>query len=77
MFLDLVDFFTDGGKKSLPYDPWTPHPISTQDLKACATKEGVTFRQGDILLLRVGWMQKWYSSTPGTRDELGVKEEMA
>lgn len=35
------------------------------------------FRQGDILLLRVGWMQKWYTSTPEIRDELAEKEEAA
>ena len=73
----MVNFFTDGGKKPLPYDPWTPHPITIHDLESCAKKEGMMFRQGDILLLRVGWMQKWYTSTPEIRDELAEKEEAA
>ncbi|THG97625.1 hypothetical protein EW026_g4405 [Hermanssonia centrifuga] len=74
VLLDLVKFYTDGGKP-LPYDPWTTHAISLQDLEACAKAEGVTFRQGDILLLRIGFMQRYYSATPEERDALGSKPE--
>ena len=75
VLLDLVKFFTEDGKKPLPYDPWQTHAITVQDLEACAKAEGVTFRQGDILLLRVGWIRKWYSVSQAERDELAVKEE--
>ena len=75
VLLDLVKFFTDSGKKELPYDPWQTHAITLQDLEACAKAEGVTFRQGDILLLRVGWIQKWYSESQEERDRLATIEE--
>lgn len=77
VFLDLVNFFTEGGSKPLPYDPWTTHAVTLQDIEACAQKEGVTFRQGDILILRVGWMQKWYAATQEERDALSGKPETA
>ncbi|KAI0312333.1 hypothetical protein OF83DRAFT_1067370 [Amylostereum chailletii] len=69
VFLDLVRFFTKGGKP-LPYDPWSTHPISVADLEACAREEGVTFRRGDILILRVGFIQKYMTSTAKEKDDL-------
>lgn len=35
------------------------HPITVSDLLAIAEEEKVTFRPGDILLVRTGWIQ-WY-----------------
>ncbi|KAF9239090.1 hypothetical protein BU15DRAFT_74780 [Melanogaster broomeanus] len=62
VLLDLVHYYTaDGG--ALPYDPWTTHPISVAELEACAKKQGVVFRQADILLIRVGFIQKYYDSS--------------
>lgn len=57
VLVDLVKFYTDSGTKPLPYDPWTSHAIPVTDIQAAAKKQGVEFRQGDILLLRVGFMQ--------------------
>jgi len=53
----MVKFYTEDGTKPLPYDPWTTHPIPVKDIKAAAEKQGVTFRQADILVLRMGFMQ--------------------
>ncbi|KAF8548486.1 hypothetical protein OG21DRAFT_1563814 [Imleria badia] len=58
VLLDFVHYYTADGK-ALPYDPWTTHPTSVAELKACAKKQGVTFRQADILLLRVGFTRKY------------------
>ncbi|KAH0830214.1 hypothetical protein J3R83DRAFT_1571 [Lanmaoa asiatica] len=60
VLLDLVNYHTADGNV-LPYDPWTTHPISVAELEACAKKQGVTFRQADILLIRVGFIQKYYA----------------
>jgi len=74
VLLDLVDYYTkDGGK--LPYDPWTTHSIPVSDLEACARFQGVEFRTGDILLLRVGFMQRFSQASPEARDALGGKKE--
>ena len=74
VLLDLVRYFTDSGNP-LPYDPWTTHGISVSDLEACAKKQGVTFKQGDILLLRIGFMQRYFSATQEERDALAGKKE--
>lgn len=75
VLLDLVNFFTEGGTKPLPYDPWNTHAVTVKDLEACAAKQGVTFRRGDILVLRVGFMQKWWAATRAEREALSEKPE--
>lgn len=74
VLLDLVRFYTADGKP-LPYDPWTSHPISVKELQACAKKQGVQFRVGDVLILRVGFMSKFYEESQEGRDALGEKPE--
>lgn len=73
----MVKYYTASGTVSLPYDPWTTHAFPLADLLDCAKQEGVTFRHGDILLIRGGFIQK-YSSPTTTQEEinsLGVKPE--
>ncbi|KAH9842434.1 uncharacterized protein C8Q71DRAFT_202860 [Rhodofomes roseus] len=74
VLLDLVRYYTESGNP-LPYDPWTTHSIPISDLEACAKKQGVTFKQGDILILRMGFMQRYLSSTQEERDALAGKVE--
>ncbi|KDQ59925.1 hypothetical protein JAAARDRAFT_56849 [Jaapia argillacea MUCL 33604] len=69
VLLDLVKYFTASGSE-LPYDPWSSHAITVADLQACAKQEGVEFRTGDILLLRVGFIQKYYQVKTEERDAL-------
>ncbi|KAK7458863.1 hypothetical protein VKT23_009874 [Stygiomarasmius scandens] len=69
IFLDLIKFFEEGSNdKKLPYDPWTTHGFKVADLEACATKQGVKFRQGDILLIRAGFIRKYTNATDEERD---------
>ena len=75
VLLDLVRFYTADGTKPLPYDPWTSHPIPLADIEACAAQQGVTFRTGDILILRVGFTQKWWTVTRAEREALSAKPE--
>lgn len=69
-----MNYFTSDGS-SLPYDPLSAHAITVEDLEACAKKQGVKFRQADILLLRVGFTQKYYSLSQLHKDELSEKPE--
>ncbi|KDR82139.1 hypothetical protein GALMADRAFT_222020 [Galerina marginata CBS 339.88] len=74
VLLDLVGYHTkDEGK--LPYDPWTTHAISVANLEAVAKHQNVEFRRGDILLLRVGFIQKYYAVTSSDRQALGARPE--
>ena len=74
MFLDMVRFYTEKHGK-LPYDPWTAHPIPLTDLLACAKAQGTTFRRTDILILRMGFMQRFNGATQEERDGLAGKKE--
>jgi len=58
--------------KGTPVDPWTSHPITPKELEGCAKAQGTTFRRGDVLLLRVGFIQKYYESTREERDHLAT-----
>ena len=73
VLLDLVKFYTEDGRKPLPYDPWTAHSISVTDLESCARAEGVQFRQGDVLLIRVGFTKRYNESNQAEKDELQGK----
>ena len=75
VLLDLVEYFTESGTKELPYDPWTTHTITVDDLQACAQKQGVAFRVGDILIIRAGFIQKYNTVDNDARAALGAKEE--
>ena len=45
------------------------------ELEAVAEAQGVKFRAGDILLLRVGFIQKYHRVTGEERDALQGKPE--
>lgn len=72
--LDLVKYYTHSGA-ALPYDPWTSHAFTVKDLEACAKHQGVQFRHGDILLIRAGFIQRYYASSQEEKDKLAVTEE--
>ncbi|KAJ6509207.1 hypothetical protein C8R47DRAFT_1097849 [Mycena vitilis] len=73
VLLDLVNSMSKDGV--LPYDPWTTHPITVKELEACAAAQGVKFQRGDILMLRVGFIKKYYESTQDAKDSLRGKPE--
>ncbi|KAJ3486561.1 hypothetical protein NLI96_g4158 [Meripilus lineatus] len=76
VLIDLVDYYTQKYGK-LHYDPWTSHSISLQDILDCAKSQNVTFKRADILILRIGYIQKYHSSstTQEMRDSLCRKPE--
>lgn len=50
-----------------PYDPCSTHAITLDIIKEVARAQGVRFRQGDILLLRLGFVQRYQNSTDEER----------
>ena len=52
-----------------PYDPCGTHMITVDDLRETAQAQGVRFRQGDILLIRVGFTTRYYNSKPSERQK--------
>ncbi|EPQ26039.1 uncharacterized protein PFL1_06492 [Pseudozyma flocculosa PF-1] len=55
--------------KEYAYDPSKTYFITVDDLKETAKAQGVTFRKGDILLVRSGFTVRYYDSTPEERKE--------
>jgi hypothetical protein len=70
VLLDLHRFLTADGTKELPYDPWTTYPINLQTLLDCAEHQGVQFRTGDILIVRMGFMVRYEASSQEEKDTL-------
>ncbi|WP_149260212.1 cyclase family protein [Actinomadura sp. K4S16] len=56
VLLDVARHFADRGT---PLDPAGNYMITPADLDSAAAAQGVEFRPGDVLLLRVGWAQYW------------------
>ncbi|KAJ7753425.1 putative cyclase-domain-containing protein [Mycena maculata] len=73
VLLDLVKFLSNDG--ILSYDPWTTHAITVPQIEACAKAQGIQFTRGDILILRVGFIKKYYESSQDSRDSLRGKPE--
>lgn len=49
--------------------------VSVSQLEEVARAQGVTFRRGDILLLRFGFIKMYYAFSQEERTALGNKEE--
>lgn len=60
VLLDLVAHNERIGKY---VDPCTKWSITVQELEECAKAQGTTFRQGDILVLRVGFIKRYLGAT--------------
>lgn len=65
----LIDYASWAQRNGISYSPMEKNCIKVEDLEAIAKEQGVTFRPGDILLVRSG-MVKWYNDTaPDVRDK--------
>ncbi len=53
VLLDMVRFFAKAGRD---WDVMAQQTISAQDLEACMKDQGVAPQQGDILMVRMGWV---------------------
>lgn len=68
VLLDMEHWYTKKDGK-LPYDPWTTYGFSVAELEACAKDEGIQFRTGDILVIRTGFIKRYYASSPQEKDQ--------
>ncbi|KAK6383965.1 hypothetical protein LTS17_003257 [Exophiala oligosperma] len=55
----LLDYHSWAQEHNIDYSPIDRYPISEKDLETVAAWQGTEFRQGDILLIRSGFV-KWY-----------------
>jgi len=63
-------------ERGVHYSPIERHAISEQDLEAVAAWQGTDFRQGDVLLIRSGFV-KWYKQASPEDRRKGTVEGAA
>ena len=78
----LLDYRTYAKEKGLHYDPFTSHSIPYSELVACGKAQGLDIRPaaqggdiqiGDILLIRSGFVERYYASSPTERDTAALR----
>lgn len=72
VLLDIYGFLSRNNADRAPYDPFTSHAITLEDIRNCARAQGVVFRPGDVLLLRTGWIHRYTSATDAERRDVAV-----
>ncbi|KAI9874582.1 MAG: hypothetical protein M1830_009592, partial [Pleopsidium flavum] len=81
----LLDYRTYALTHNKPYDPYTYHPISYNELAACGKHQGIDIRPraqggdieiGDILMIRSGYIEAYYSKTPEERKEGALRKHV-
>ena len=67
VLIDAMRYFEARGR---PLDPNRRQPITGQDIEAIAFHFGTDLQQGDILLLRTGWLTWFKRLTPDEQEKL-------
>ena len=63
----MLDYCAWAEAQGIVYSPIERHAISEKDLEAVATWQGTKFRQGDILLIRSGFVRWYKNASPEER----------
>ncbi len=63
----LVDVPRYFQQKGIAYDPWAGTPLDEAAIADVLSTQGVATREGDILLLRTGWMERYLRSSAEER----------
>ncbi|KAG1470714.1 hypothetical protein G6F56_002521 [Rhizopus delemar] len=66
----LLDYARWAAKHRPEFNPFERMEITVQELDLVAAAQGVKFEQGDILLLRTGWMQAYEKYGENAKDHI-------
>lgn len=66
----LLDYFSYAQSQGINYAPNQQHLVTAEDLDACANAQGISFQQGDILFVRMGYVDWYNNATPEERSEV-------
>jgi kynurenine formamidase len=72
----LADVARHLAAEGRPLDPATATPITVDDLRGCLRAQGVAPEQGDILLVRTGWLAHYRALDADGRRRAAVKTEL-
>jgi len=53
----LIDYKAYADKNSIKYSPFNAHRIKVSEIETVAKEQGVTFKQGDIIIVRSGFTE--------------------
>ena len=67
MLVDVPRYFEGRGTA---YDPWAGTPLDERAVAEMLSTQGVATQEGDILLLRTGWMARYLRSSAEERANL-------
>lgn len=73
----LLDWYSYALDKHLPHSPFTNQSIPLCELLEVAQEQQVSFRRGDILLIRTGWTAAYNKLTDAEKIDLGGRENRA
>ncbi|CAI4215879.1 unnamed protein product [Parascedosporium putredinis] len=51
----LIDYVSYAQRKGIQYTPISPHAIKVREIEEIAREQGVTFKQGDVIIIRTGY----------------------
>ncbi|OAA58433.1 hypothetical protein SPI_06506 [Niveomyces insectorum RCEF 264] len=71
----LLDWRAWALAKGISYSPFASHAIPLAELQAVALAQGVVFRQGDILLVRSGWLEEYNRMSDEDKTALAQRPE--
>jgi hypothetical protein len=66
----LLDYASYALENSIPHDALERSGIALSIIKQIATKCNITFQEGDIFILRTGYVQAYSQASPARRQEL-------
>ncbi|PYI30071.1 putative cyclase [Aspergillus indologenus CBS 114.80] len=73
----LLDWYTYALKNKLPHRPFTNQHIPLKELLVVAQEQKVTFRRGDVLLIRTGWTAAYTQLSHEEKEQLGGRDDRA
>lgn len=73
----LLDWYEYAQRKGLQHHPFTNQAIPLHELLEIAKEQNVTFRRGDVLVIRTGWTTAYSKLTDAETDHLGGRDNRA
>ncbi|KAJ6023636.1 uncharacterized protein N7446_014001 [Penicillium canescens] len=73
----LIDWYSFAQRKDLTHRPFTNQAIPLDEILEVAREQRVTFRRGDVLIIRTGWTAAYSKMTDSEKDHLGGRDNRA
>lgn len=73
----LLDWYDYSQKKGLPHRPFTNQAIPLEQLVEISREQGLTFRRGDVLIIRTGWTAAYSKLSHTEKAHLGGRDDRA